>query len=201
MRCETARKWISDGRDGALKPDRRLRLERHLSGCRACRSYEADLARIEDEARAVSDPGLAREDWEDFGRRLEARLAAASGGRTSATPAAPFRWKWAWAGLLVLAAVGTYLAVLRPRTAPWPVVLSPDDAVAQVLRDIGNNPDLEAAFNRQILVSIQESVPARPEEAFFRFEDNPFVWLGMSNEELRLIEADLKKEPNRGGLS
>lgn len=204
MRCEKAKKWISDGRDGALGADRKAKLERHLRGCPACRSYGDDLARIEEATKVLSDPGLARDDWQDFSRRLEANLAAAASGPSRVEAPASFRWKWAWAGasLLVLAVIGTYLAVLRPRKVQGPVVLSVDDAISQVFREIGTNPDLEAAFNRQILEAIQESsVAVRPEEAFLRFDDNPFVWESMSDEELRLIEAELKKEPNYGGLS
>jgi anti-sigma factor RsiW len=203
MRCERARKWISDGRDGALGADRKARLERHLGRCPACRAYENDLARIEEAAKASSDPGLAGDDWRAFSLRLEARLAAAAQSPSPAGPPALMRRRWAWAGAgaLVLAVVGTYLAVLRPGRAPGPVVLSVDEAVAGVFHEIGNNADLEASFNRQILEAIQESVPVRPVEAFFRFNDDPFVWEGMSEEELRLIEAELSKEPNHGGLS
>jgi anti-sigma factor RsiW len=203
MNCEKARKWISDGRDGALRAGRAARLERHLRTCRGCRSYRDDVARIEDlvEAAPAMEPGP--DYWQDFNRRLEARLreGAPVSSREKATASA--RWKWAWAGasFLVLAFVGVSLVILRPRPAPGPVVLSAEEVLTRVFGEIGGDEELEASFDREILASIRESMAVRPEEAFFRFDDNPFVWEGMSEEELRFIETELEKETGHGGQS
>jgi hypothetical protein len=201
MRCEKARKWVSDSRDGTLEPGRAVRLERHLQACHACRSYRDDVARIEETVATTSVPEPGPEYWRDFDRRLEARLGAAALAPSRGKAVVHVRWKWAWAGasFIVLAFVGTYLAVLRPTRVQGPVALSAEEILTQVFGEIGSDQELEASFNREILASIRETVAVRPEDAFLRFDDNPFVWEGMSEEELRFIEAELKKETGHGG--
>jgi predicted anti-sigma-YlaC factor YlaD len=201
MNCEKARRWVSDSRDVAISAERAARLERHLAGCPACRSYRDDLARIEQRVKAAAEPGLGPDYWADFSRRLEASLDAAARATPGRKSLASARWKWAWAGVSFLVVVGaaTYLAVMRSRNVQGPVVLSTEEILTQVFGEIGANPELEAAFNWEILASIRETVAVHPDEAFVRFDDNPFIWEGMSEEELRFIEADLKKETDHGG--
>jgi anti-sigma factor RsiW len=203
MNCEKARKWISDGYDGALRAGRAARLERHLRACPGCRSYRDDLTRIEEMVGAGIVPERGPDYWQDFGRRLDARLRAAAPAPCRGNVVAHVRSKWAWAGacLLVLAVVGAYLVVLRPRPLPGPVVLSAEEILTHVFSEIDSDEEFEASFNREILASIRETVAVRPEEAFLRFDDNPFVWEGMSDEELRLVETELERETGHGGQS
>jgi hypothetical protein len=201
MKCEKARKWISDSRDGALAAGRAACLERHLRACPECRSYRHDVVRIEETVAAASVPEPGPDYWRDFERRLEAGLGEVAAAPSRGKAVAHVRWKWAWAGasFIVLAFVGTYLAVLRPSRVQDPVALSNEEILTQVFGEIGADQELEASFNREILASIRETVAVRPEEAFLRFDDNPFVWEGMSEEELRFIEAELKQETGHGG--
>ncbi|MDH4196857.1 MAG: zf-HC2 domain-containing protein, partial [Candidatus Aminicenantes bacterium] len=71
MRCEAARKWISDDLDRSLSSRRMEALERHLQGCEACRAYRDDLALIQARTKAQPVPSLAPEDWSRFERNLE----------------------------------------------------------------------------------------------------------------------------------
>jgi hypothetical protein len=201
MRCETAKRRISDALDGALGEGLAAALERHLRGCAGCRAYREGLARIQGGAAGLADPGLAPDAWADFGRRLETRLARDGAGE--APTRLPGLWKWAWAGagFLVLLVVLGYLAVLRPRTPAGPVPLSFEDSVAQVLGEIGANRDLAGAFNREIVTSIAEAARPEGEEAIVSFGDNPLIWEGLSEGEVLSINAELEIELGRGGLS
>jgi hypothetical protein len=165
--------------------------------------YQARAVLLQEGGRGLADPGLTSSDWADFGRRLERRLAA------STTPGeagqkAPFlvRSKWAWAGasLIVLAFIGTYLAVIRPRGVQEPVLVSFEDSVIQVLGEVGSNPGLENSFNREVVASIEEAVRPAEEEAPVSFGDNPMFWESLSEGELAYIESELRKEQGHGGL-
>ena len=204
MRCETCKRSISDALDGELSGKRRGRLERHLKACSGCRAYGESLARLQAGAEGLADPGLAPGDWANFSRRLVSRLRAAVPPR-EVRDRPPFfiRRKWAWAGasLLILASIGTYFAILRPRGVREPVFVSIEDSVARVFGEIGSNPELENSFDQVITASIVEAV-RQPEDEFpVAFDDNPLFWEGLSDGELAYIESALRREHGHGGPS
>jgi len=204
MRCETWERWISDALDGELSGERAARLERHLRDCPGCRAYRESLTHLQADAGGLADPGLTPGDWADFSRRLESKLHG-SLIPGSAPQRAPlfFRRKWAWAGasFLVLAFIGTYLAVLRPRGVQEPVFVSFEDSVARVLGEIASNPDLENSFDQEIMASIAEAVRPPEDEVPVAFEDNPLFWESLSDGELAYIESALRSEQGHGGRS
>ena len=203
MRCETSKRMISDALDGALSRRRAVRLERHLKDCAACRAYREDVALLDQSAEGLADPGLTPSDWAKWGRGLETKLSAAARGSAPGHIPVSFRPRWAWAGVsfAVLALIVTYFAILRPRGGQEVVFVSFEDSDAQVLGEIGANPDLENSFNRKILASIDEAVRAADEEPPPTFGDNPLFWEGLSERELSYIESALRQEVGRGGLS
>jgi anti-sigma factor RsiW len=206
MRCETSKRMISDALDGVLSGRRAVRLERHLAGCAACRAYRQDAALIQESAGGLADPRLAPAAWGDFGRRLEARLAAASvAAPEPARTGLPvfFRWKWAWAAaaFAVLAFTVTYLGIVRTRTAAEPALVPFEDSLARVLGEAGESPALENSFNEEILASIDETVRSEGTEAPVSFGDNPLFWEALSEGELSYIESALRQEKSLGGVS
>jgi predicted anti-sigma-YlaC factor YlaD len=201
MRCETAKRRISDALDGALGEGPTARLGRHLQGCPGCRAYCEGLSRIQGGAAGLADPALDPEDWAALLRRLEGRLARERVGESR--PCLPAVWKvaWAGAGLLALLFALVYLAGFRPRTPSPPMPLSFEDSVAQVMGEVGANPDLAGAFDREIAASIAEAVLPEGGEEIVSFGDNPFFWEGLTDGEVGSINAELEKELARGGLS
>jgi anti-sigma factor RsiW len=51
--CDRAHQWVSSAVDGELSEFERVLLDAHLSGCSACRAFEADVVRATDELRAA----------------------------------------------------------------------------------------------------------------------------------------------------
>jgi len=206
MRCERAKRLISDALDGDLSGRRAARLERHLSACAVCRAYREQTTLIQETAGGLFDPGLSPADWTDFGQRLESRLAAASssGGEAvrKGSPAA-LGWKWAWAaaGMAVLAFLVSYVAFLGPRTRLEQTFASFEESVSQVLNEAGASPELESSFNREILATINETVRPAGKEAPVSFGDDPFFWEALTDGELGDIESALRKENGLGGVS
>ena len=200
MRCRTAQRRISDSLDRALVEGPAARLEAHLRGCPNCRAYRERLSRIQGAAGGLADPGLAPEKWVEISRRLESRLALGRAGSPRQARSGFKRLAWSGAALAVLLFALAYLAGVRPRTPAGPVPLSFEDSVAQVMGEVGANPDLAGAFAGEIAASIAEAVQPEIGEEAVSFRDNPLFWEGLTDTEVGFINSELEKELGRGGV-
>ena len=200
MRCETVRKRASDDRDGALATRIKARFETHLRDCPACWAYRADLVRLQTDIEPAAD--RSPEYWAGFERRLASKLDAVEPGRRPVdAPGFPRRrLAWAAAGFLVLAAAGTYFALIRPGNGTGETAwVAYEDPLAPLLLEAEADPEFGNLFNREILASIGDLTPDREAEAAIPPADDPLFWEGLSDIELELIAADLKKETGLGG--
>jgi predicted anti-sigma-YlaC factor YlaD len=198
MRCATTKKWLSDDLDGALSPNRKIRLEAHLRECRDCRGYRADLARIQAGTPPVAD--RSAEYWADFEKRLESGLAGVEPVRRPHRVAlfAGRRWAWAAAGFLVMAAVGTYFAS-RPVGALETAWMPYEDPLARLLLEAEVDPEVENLVNRELLTSIADAAPDTEEDYAVPIASDPLFWEGLSVEELEYIAVELERETGNGG--
>jgi len=206
MRCERAERMISDALDGALSGRRAVRLARHLKGCAACRGYEREARFIQARAGGLADPGLTAGEWADFGRRLEARVAAASGPEPARAGRGALRlpgakWAWAAAASAALVLLAVYLVFLRPGAGREAVPLPYEDSLSQVLVEAGASPELESSLDRAVVASIEETVRPAAGEGPVSFGDNPLFWESLTEGELGAIESALQKETKLGGVS
>lgn len=198
MRCETARKQISDLLDGALAPERSASLEAHVRDCPACRAYQADLVRLQAGAAPLAD--RSPEYWAGFERRLASKLdSVEAGGVPVGGPVFPRRkLALAAAGFLALAAVASYFALFRPGTGTgemaWAIY---EDPLAPLLLEAEADPEFGSLVNRQVLESIGEMAPEQ--EAVVPGAADPLFWASLSDRELEFIAAELAKETGSGG--
>jgi Putative zinc-finger len=199
MRCQTARKRISDDLDGRLGARRRARLEGHLGGCRLCRDYRRDLEMIQAGAGLPRQPreGL----WMDFERRLEARLDAAAPGRERvAVPfAARRRWIWAAAAAMVLAGISLWLPLTQPVPPLAEAWLPTDDILDPLVRAAEADPDLAGRIDQEIRASMEEILPSRESGEAALPAADPLFWESLSDDDLRAVIATLEKESGLGG--
>jgi len=199
MRCERARKLLSDQIDGALPASARARLEAHLGACRACRAYGEALARLQAGAGAKAE--RSPEYWSGFEARLAAKLdAVPSGRRATGPPVLSRRWlAWAAAAGLVLAAAGAYFGLLRRAAgngeAAW---FAYEDRLTPLIQEAEADTELGRLLEREVLKSIGEIVPAEEADVVIPADD-PFFWEGLSDAELEMIAAELSKETGLGG--
>jgi hypothetical protein len=196
MRCETMRKRLSDLLDGALAPKERGRLEAHLRDCPACRAYRADLVRLQ----AGPTVDLSPEYWAGFERRLASKLDSVEAGRRPAgAPGFPRRrLAWAAAGFLVLAAAGTYFALIRPGAGTIETAwVAYEDPLAPLLQDAETDPEFGSLVNREILASIGDMTPVLETETYVPAADDPLFWEGLSDAELEFIAAELRAEDKK----
>lgn len=199
MRCETVKRWLSDDRDGALAPERRVRLEAHLRECRDCRGYRVVLSRIQAGTPPVAD--RSPEYWSAFERRLESKLDDVESirGPARAPLFAGRRWAWAAAGFLVMAAVGVYFAVRRPAGALETAWVPYQDPLAQLLMEAEADPEVENLVNRELLASLSDADPDADGDDGVLVASDPLFWEGLSEEELEYIAAELERETGNGG--
>ncbi len=163
MRCENAKRLISDGLDGPLKSASKARLEAHLAACPPCRDYAASLAKLQTGCRAVAPQSPEPERMVQSMAKLKAglRLAAKDGIKPGSMPVrAPYAkpvWTWAAASAALLVAVtGLYLLVLRPGPAIDIVPYAFSEAHSDIVLSVSGDDDLTAAFDSAIQASLGE---------------------------------------------
>ena len=198
MKCQTARKRISDELDGALPSGGGVRLEAHLRTCRACRVYREDLARIQ---AGTGLPEAPAGFWTAFERELEAKLSAEEAGRKRVEVpfAAGRRWAWAAAAALVLAGVSLWLALPRPGPAMTEAWVAADDILDPIVRAVESDPELAGRIDRELQASIEAMSPFEEAEAAGLTAADPLFWESLSDDELRAVVAALENESGLGG--
>ena len=107
-----------------------------------------------------------------------------------------FKWKWgfAGAGLLLLIAFASYFVFLRSGRPLETFPLSYEDSLALIGLDIESNPGLEQSFDQAIAASIDEAVEEDTVMAAPDMGEDPFFWESLSDEDMKYLEAELKKE-------
>lgn len=155
--------------DGELGPGERATVEAHLGTCALCRSRLAELAGLDEAARAHPLPAPPAGYFESF----PARVRAALEGETAASPrsrglgggARPWRWPaWTWA-----AAAALLLAVVTPLTlvelAGGRRISPAKEPLAPARREVPSAASPAAAPSAREKKAAAEEAPAAPAPA------------------------------------
>jgi anti-sigma factor RsiW len=114
MRCASARRIISEGLDGELRPDGAAELKKHLAGCPECRAFARNLESIVGNAKEL--PGL-----EPSGRVWPKIVSGirTPGIEEAVRPARAFGWRpaLAAASILILIGAGLFIGLQYRRAA------------------------------------------------------------------------------------
>jgi len=193
MRHRKIQKWLSDSRDGELSGKRRKILGRHLEKCASCCSYAKDLERITLETRKIKRPEVYPAYWEEFNLKLRAKISSLS--QDKKVVAFFQRWKWAFAAaaIVVVIALGLLLYFTQSQSAQEAYIFSFEDSLNQIYQEIGDDSELEELFNLVIMASIGETIEGSGETMKLNFFGEPLLWDSLSEEEMRLLESELKK--------
>ncbi len=106
MKCNTAKKWISEYIDGDLDSQKTVELEDHLLGCSGCKELFGDLQNIVQSANELPGPPERDVPWGKIQTRLEGRQRVSTPGYAKPhAPALP-KWGFAMAAAMVLLVVG-----------------------------------------------------------------------------------------------
>ena len=196
MKCEKIERWISDELDGALRPDDQERLGRHLAACPACRDFRRMARLIQAESLRIDAPTVSPEHLELLSARILAQLGPENRVQGEARRSFFRSWRWAWlAGpMAIVLVLGVLLFQGRRGGLPPDDVFSMEGCFDRVVREIGGDEELAASFENLLVEAL-----AQEEEALFSPDDptiwnEPDFWDALSEEALRLVEDEVKKE-------
>lgn len=194
MRCERYRRWISDDIDGALAGKKKQKLESHLHVCSACRAYRHDLARIQADSGLIKAKPAGEDYFETFTGAVEARIRR--GERLAETAGRP-PLGWRWARLVAPLALALILGIVFFRGGGDGVsheVFSFEGCLDRVFMEIGGDEETAADFNRFLSASLLGEGPSGILDGGLELWSEPFFWTGLSDEDLKSIEAEMRKE-------
>jgi hypothetical protein len=193
MRCRRFRRWLSDDIDGRLPDREKKRLEFHLDVCSACRAYQKDLARLQAECGSIDGEPVGTDYFEKFAAAVETRLRQETvGDRRRRTVVR--RWIWVWTSVPVLLALVLGLILLRNRGENVrEEIFSFEACLERVYQEIGEDDDFAADFSRFLSGSLVDQSEAMVLEDNVDLWKEPFFWRSLNDEDLRLIEEEIKK--------
>lgn len=194
MKCERYQVWISDEIDGALAAKKKRRLEAHLRSCAGCRAYRRDLLRIQEESGLEKvDPGTA-DYFEKFTAAVQTSLRREIETAVRVRRA-PLAWRWAWVSApLALALILGIIIFRGGRDGLSHEILSFEDCLERVYQEIGGDDESAAEFSRFLSGSLLGGGDTVGLEDGLELWSDPFFWRSLSDEDLRLIEAEIKNE-------
>jgi hypothetical protein len=117
MNCVRARRALVDYAEDALADRKRLRVERHLSECEACRSELSEIEKVRESILSLEAPERDAEFWRGFSGRLSQRLA--SEGAAPAVRSSLWRPKLSFATAAVVTVLFVLGLVVLPRVLEW----------------------------------------------------------------------------------
>jgi hypothetical protein len=197
MRCRTIEKWLSDRIDGELSKEQEGLLEDHLERCASCRSYAASIAKLQDEAVNIKDPEISPSFWEGFASKLQASLKSFPQEKKERRPFG-LGWNWVWSGaaLFAVVVIGLYLLFFQSQPSQEIYVFSLENSLTRIYQTIGDDTELEELFNSVIMASIGESLEDSEWKERPDFLENLLLWEDLSEEEMKLLESEIKKDVN-----
>jgi hypothetical protein len=193
MKCEHYQRWISDDLDGVLAAKKRGKLESHLAVCSVCRSYRQSLGLIQAEGRNLEPGPVTSGYFDDFIAAIETKLRQGEESGSRVRPVPP-RWKWAWA--IVPLALAIILGVVFFRGGGDSVrneIFSYEACLDKVFEEIGGDEEIAADFSRFLSVSLLNGGEGIVLEDDIDLWSEPFFWRSLSDEDLRVIEEEIKK--------
>jgi len=195
MNCKKIERWVSDELDGALAPDKKQRVARHLATCRACREFQRTAQLIQTESRRVDVPAVSPEHLEALSGRVWDRIRREKGAPGEGRWAIFRGLRWAWLAAPVALALVVSVFLSPSRVGPPPDdVFSIEGCFDRVVREIAGDEELAAGFGSFLEESLAQ------EESLLFFSDGsalwnePDFWISLSEEALGWLEDEIKEE-------
>lgn len=205
MKCHKFERWLSDRIDHELSEGKERTLKLHLRECHRCRDYLSQLESLHIEPQRFQSSAVRPRYMHDLSARLRSRLIAEKqmGQRLKSSP---LQWRWgrefskSWAyvmGSVAAAALIVFFLFGLPKRASFEkesFFFSLGDVLAQVDYETGNNPELESEYNTIILDSLEVELTGAVHLQELDLLWDSLIWENLTDEELRLIEIEIKKE-------
>ena len=197
MSCRKIEKWISDSMDKEISGRKKLLIEEHVKDCSSCRSFRDTILRIEDEVKNLEMTDVSSAYFQEFSTRLKSRLLSLKGEEKKESP--PFikpQWVLTASAFVMAIVIGIVILLSLPKKIQEEefYAFSFDKAVEEVYREIGDDIQLDQAFNSLILTSINDLLSPSGWAEMQRPEDDLFLWENLTDEELTFLESEIKKK-------
>lgn len=197
MKCEKIQKWISDLIDRELSERKKKILMLHLEKCASCRLYQDQIRTIHAEVQNLKMPGVSSDAIQESLEKVKKRLLSEGEEKKGKSFQYLRKWRWAYSSVLLVFTISIFLLFFLPRFKSAErenlYVFSFEEALGDVYREIGDDGELEDLFDSIILSSIEDILVDSQLTGEAGFFDNTLFWEELSEEELKLIESEIKK--------
>jgi hypothetical protein len=199
MKCQRIQRWLSDSLDEAISGKKKALIEEHIATCSACRTFREQIERINEEAMSLEAPERSSEQSREFAARLRSALVE-MGEKNNEGVFHAFRNKWVFIPASVIM-ISLFILIFvfyekRDFLEEESYIFSFGNAVEEIYREIGDEPAVQEAFHALVSASLNEMLSSTDWEAKEEWEDNFFLWEELSEEELRILEREIKNENN-----
>lgn len=197
MRCKTVERWISDSLDKDVSGRKKILIKKHVNDCPSCRTFRENILQIEAEAKNLETREVSPAYMQEFSTRLKSRiLSLEKKEKIETLPFFKQKWVLAASAFFMVAVIGLVFLLFLPEKVPEKefYVFSFDEALEEVYREIGDDIELESEFNSLILASIDNLLRPSAWAEIQRTEDDFFLWEDLTDEELKFLESEIKKE-------
>ena len=199
MKCQHIERWISDSVDGTIPKKKKAKIEAHLQICPGCRAFRDQIAVIDQEAKNWAAGDMSPELSQDFSSRLKSTLIETAEGKSKGILHA-FRKKWVFfPASVIMISLFILIFVFYDRgdfQEEELYVFSFGDAVEEIYRDMGNDLALQKAFHSLVSATLNEMLTPPAWDDVLGWEDDPFFWDAITEEDSGVLEKKIEKENN-----
>lgn len=204
MKCESARRIISDATDKAIAFRKIIKLQRHLACCPDCRSYKKLINLIQARAGQFNEPLFEQVYWQGLEERIIKRLETETSGRfekRSLFFGRPWLKPVLAAGMVVSIVIGLIFFRLSKRSHEDNAVMLTDvPELMSTMMSTEAFPDFIESFANEIQTYLDETVDfQRDIEDFYFAGQDPLFWESLTEEELSRIVAEFQEDNGQGG--
>jgi hypothetical protein len=199
MKCNKIQRWISDRIDGIGSRKEKAMIGKHIEVCSACRAFQEQMREIEEQAKFLALPEFSPAPSGEFVSRLRSTISEIEEKRSSGILHV-FRKKWIFIPasafiltLFILIFVFYEKGDIQEEDVYF---LSFGNAMEEIYEDIGDDVVLHQAFNTMVSASINEMLGGLDWDEGLDWETDLFLWEELSEEELGILEQQIKNENN-----
>ncbi|MCJ7581907.1 MAG: zf-HC2 domain-containing protein [Candidatus Aminicenantes bacterium] len=199
MSCKKNKRKISDLLDGRFSNKQKSVLENHISRCPSCQEYKNQLIALRSKVRESDKKEMSKDYAQEFSIRLKNRLLNEQQKKKQKNRFQGFeKWAYTVAGFTIVLFLLVYSVIFQPisvQTEEY-FVLSYEEAIGDISRELSREPDLMDVFNSILTASLNEAFEELGEDKIslilenFIYEEKPGI------EGTKILESKTKRNEN-----
>jgi hypothetical protein len=199
MSCKKNERKISDLLDGKLSGRQKSILGNHISQCPSCREYKNQLMVLSSKVSERKKNEMSKDFAREFSIRLKMRLQDEQSQKKHKNRFPGFeKWAYTAAGFIIVLFLVLYFVILQPAPIQTEAyfVLSYEEAIGDISRELSREPELVDVFNSILTASLNEAFEELGKDKIslilesFIYEEKP------GKEGGEILESKIKREKN-----